>query len=320
VWSGEEMIAWGGCGDDYCKTSFSDGAAYNPETDSWRMIAGSPLVGRIHHMTVWSGSEMLVLGGRQSNRTGAAYSPSSDSWRVIPDAPFRISYERPDSSWRRDVVSGVLVGDQLVVWSPETDEITSYSPATDEWAALPSTGLLVDLGVLRWTGEELYALGALTKAYPNRVPLQGVRMVGQQWAALPPIGMGSGAINIGAEPKLTAWVDDRLVAIAHTEGKALSYQPAADAWKEIDHLPLPGSEVVPEPMVIDDRMLVFHYGQAAIYDPETEAWAVAGVPYSEAGRAVWTGEEVLSWGEGCCGPTKDTPYKIEAWRYTPPGR
>jgi hypothetical protein len=62
------MIVWGGCTDDYCETSFSDGAAYDPVTDDWRLIADSPLTGRMYHMAIWSESEMLVIGGRQGNR------------------------------------------------------------------------------------------------------------------------------------------------------------------------------------------------------------------------------------------------------------
>jgi hypothetical protein len=311
------MIVWGGCAEDYCETSFSDGAAYDPEADDWRLIADSPLSGRIYHMAIWSGSEMLVIGGRQGNRSGAAYSPDSDSWRVLPDAPFRISYERQDGSARRDVVSGVWTDDQLVVWSPQTDEIAGYSPTTNEWVDLPPTELVVDLGVLRWTGDDLYALGALTSSYPNRVPIQGVRLVGGEWIAIPPIGVGSGRYNIGAEPRLTAWVLDRLVAFAHTEeGKAVAYLPADDTWVEIPHVPLPGTDM--EPIAIDDRLLVFGHGIGAIYDPKLDSWEVVGVPYSEAGRAVWSGEQVLAWGDACCKPTvTGTGSDIVAWRYDP---
>ena len=53
VWTGSEMIVWGGQGDSYLNT----GGRYNPSTDSWRAtsIVNVP-AGRRYHMAVWTGS------------------------------------------------------------------------------------------------------------------------------------------------------------------------------------------------------------------------------------------------------------------------
>lgn len=60
VWTGTEMVVWAGSDGN----SFSDGAAYNPATDTWRPIesAGAPLA-RWGHSGVWTGTEMIVWGG-----------------------------------------------------------------------------------------------------------------------------------------------------------------------------------------------------------------------------------------------------------------
>ena len=34
--------------------------------------------------------------------------------------------------------------------------------------------------------------------------------------------------------------------------------------------------------------------------------------------AVWTGAEVLNWGDTCCYGTGGRPFTARAWRYTPP--
>ena len=46
----------------------SGGAAFNPETNSWRAIRDSDKsVARSQHSAVWTGSAMLVFGGRAKN-------------------------------------------------------------------------------------------------------------------------------------------------------------------------------------------------------------------------------------------------------------
>jgi hypothetical protein len=35
VWSGTEMIVWGGCSGSFCTTKFNSGGRYNPTTNSW---------------------------------------------------------------------------------------------------------------------------------------------------------------------------------------------------------------------------------------------------------------------------------------------
>lgn len=317
VWTGYEMVVWGGCEDRYCKTRFADGAAYDPITNRWRMIADSPLEGRNYHLTTWTGSEMIIVGGTQSNRTAAAYMPSTDSWRLLPDTPFAVGYERLDGSVLRDYVGAVWTGTGYIIWSPHVDRVSAYSPETDSWADMASTGLEVDLGVLRWNGTDLVALGALTAVYPNPVPLQGVRLVDQKWEALPSASLRDDRYNIGARPHLSGWAGDALVTFTDSgseAGRTMTYSGAENSWTQIDSVPLPGSEAWPEPLPIGERLLVFHYGGAAIYDPAS-GWLKANSPYAEAGRAVWTGQEVLFWGYG----TTDTgSFEMRAWRFTPP--
>jgi len=84
VWTGTEMIVWGGfIGDD---VPAFDGAAYNPASDTWRLLPEIP-----YHMTagitissmVWTGNEAVVLGGA----VAAAYDPVTNSWRRLADPP-----------------------------------------------------------------------------------------------------------------------------------------------------------------------------------------------------------------------------------------
>jgi hypothetical protein len=76
VWTGVEMIIWGG--DDGDVFPVNTGAKYNPSADTWTAttIANAPDE-RQDHTAVWTGSEMIVWGGRipilEELNTGGRY-------------------------------------------------------------------------------------------------------------------------------------------------------------------------------------------------------------------------------------------------------
>ena len=72
------MIVWGGIDG----AIYNTGARYDPSTDSWTatIITNAPAA-RWLHTAVWTGSEMVVWGGRDSNflypNTGGRYNPTT---------------------------------------------------------------------------------------------------------------------------------------------------------------------------------------------------------------------------------------------------
>ena len=72
VWTGLEMIIWGGEGDPFVGPQYGGGSyvplitggRYDPSTDSWAATttSGSP-IGRRGPTVVWTGSEMIIWGG-----------------------------------------------------------------------------------------------------------------------------------------------------------------------------------------------------------------------------------------------------------------
>ncbi len=75
VWTGNEMIVWGG-------GNPGRGAKYYPETDTWIPIS-STNAPTTTGSAVWTGSEMIVWVGANSGR----YNPATDSWTTIPNGP-----------------------------------------------------------------------------------------------------------------------------------------------------------------------------------------------------------------------------------------
>jgi hypothetical protein len=93
VWTGSRMLIWGGFGtiDGGYK---GDGASYDPATDTWQTLStlGAPAP-RSDFIALWTGSKMLVVGGRVDTAAGplaASYDLAIDTWTPLPTegAPF----------------------------------------------------------------------------------------------------------------------------------------------------------------------------------------------------------------------------------------
>jgi hypothetical protein len=75
VWTGSEMIVWGGFDCPFI-CFLNTGGRYNPSTDSWTATSTTDAPSeRALHTAVWTGSEMIVWGGYGSGylNTGGRY-------------------------------------------------------------------------------------------------------------------------------------------------------------------------------------------------------------------------------------------------------
>ena len=97
IWTGSEMIVWGGEADEDASTVFADGAAYDPSTETWRVLSTAPLSGRRYHQAAWTGDTMLIVGGVGKD-DGAAYNPATDSWQMIAPPPVAVGPPRGTDS------------------------------------------------------------------------------------------------------------------------------------------------------------------------------------------------------------------------------
>jgi len=109
IWANGEMIVWGGV-DPFVPEVFATGARYSPPPggDSWSLteVSGAPAA-RYHHAGIWTGSEMIVWGGADTNGAlggGGRYDPGLDGWSPIPEGP-------PGGAR-----TAVWTGSRLIVW------------------------------------------------------------------------------------------------------------------------------------------------------------------------------------------------------------
>lgn len=128
VWTGTDLLIW----------NPGNGWRYNLASESWDRLPdeGSPVT-ITGHAAVWTGAELLVLGGGGSffepptNFQGGAYSPTTGQWRAI-------------AGWIPDRSIVVWTGSYVVAFSGTSglrsitrSEGAVYDPSTDAWTATP---------------------------------------------------------------------------------------------------------------------------------------------------------------------------------------
>jgi N-acetylneuraminic acid mutarotase len=159
VWTGTEMIIWGGV--NSVRTNM--GGRYNPITDSWTptSLTGAP-AGRQVHSAVWTGAEMIVWGGSAEGlsitNTGGRYNPATDSW-----TPTSLL----GAAGRRLEHSAVWTGTEMIVWGGELNNVAlntgaRYNPGTDTWKGVTMTlppSERDDHHAAVWTGTEMIVWG-----------------------------------------------------------------------------------------------------------------------------------------------------------------
>jgi N-acetylneuraminic acid mutarotase len=81
VWSGSEMLVWGGASDPEEAAVLASGGRLDPATNRWRpMSQVAAPVARVGQRAVWTGSELIVWGGRDTESalaSGGRYTPGA---------------------------------------------------------------------------------------------------------------------------------------------------------------------------------------------------------------------------------------------------
>ncbi|NND03189.1 MAG: hypothetical protein HKN91_10415, partial [Acidimicrobiia bacterium] len=339
VWTGEQLIVWGGevpngsARPDAGWPVTNTGGAYDPVTNTWFSIPSGPLSARSGAAAVWTGSEMLVLGGQAGS---AAYNPATRLWRELAAEGLPIEKATVWTGTEVIVVSGSGWG-------------RAYDPATDRWRDLPETPLeqraVVPTGPKPlistvWTGEEMIVWGGWVRATGERAA-QGFTIVWgrdgaaydpatDQWRSLPEppdtVDLSStSAVWTGEEmivwgANFEAWArSGPLEEEPYLAGAA--YNPAIDSWRVIPTAPFsPVDQVegfgVHSAEWIGDRMVVWAGGgflsatgpELWAYDPSTDSWERgASSPFdAEEVQLVWTGDTLYALGSDFAYPLPRT--------------
>jgi len=327
VWTGSRMVVWGGrnSGSFF---GLSTGGLYDPQTDTWTATTTTEApFARREHTAVWTGSRMIVWGGRSASEpaldSGGVYDPALDAWSptTAVDAPVG----------RTNHVA-VWTGSRMIVWGGGNDILgvvedtgAVYDPVTDAWAATSASGAPSarwNLSAI-WTGTRLIVWGGANTS--------GTTSVGDG-AAYDPNGeiwtpLATSGAPLARSLHTAVWTGSEMIVWGgqstdenanHTGGR---YDPAADTWTSTyigpPGTPSPGSGTVG--VWTGSLALVWGLGdgsEGARYDPALDAWSAMSVSGAPAGRfgptAVWTGSEMVVWGGSTnLGVALDTGGKYE---------
>lgn len=130
VWTGTEVIIWGGSPRD---SELPVGLALNPDTSEWRALPPPPVTERAGHGAAWTGTGLLMWGGtivRPLGNTperlsfGVLHNPQSDQW-ILVDAP-----DSPGDALGPAAFRIVWLGNAALLWNqiPEQSGILTLDP------------------------------------------------------------------------------------------------------------------------------------------------------------------------------------------------
>jgi N-acetylneuraminic acid mutarotase len=320
VWTGSEMIVWGGYFYDVSDTLFDDGYRYDPATDSWSPTsttgAATP---RALHTAVWTGSRMVVWGGADFNGypvTGGRYDPTTDTWAPMSTTAAPAGRQNHTVVW---------TGSRMIVWGGyfydgadhELNSGGRYDPVADTWAAT-STGSGVpsprDLHAAVWTGSRMVVWGGYDAAdlvnTGGRYDPTTNTWTTTSTANAPP----------GVELHTAVWTGTRMVVWGGWDGfedvvTGGRYDPTANSWTATSTTGAPPIRDSHTAVWTGGRMVVWGGGLTEFdgvnftftaldtggwYDPATDNWtstATTGVPTARFYHtAVWTGTLMVVWG------------------------
>ena len=243
VWTGSEMIVWGGFFGISNYTNYLSHVAgrYNPATDSWTLstITNAP-AWRERHTAVWTGTEMIVWGGYGGQlgitNTGARYNPATNVW--TPTSMTNVPVGRAAHT-------AVWTGSKMIVWGGRTtfsiNATTNsggiYDPVANSWTPVTTSNAPAAriFHTAVWSGTEMIIWGGYN-------------------------GASNTVLNTGAR-----------------------YNPQSNSWQATNTTGAPSPRFAQNAVWTGSRMVIWaggdtltanvHYNDGALYDPTTNSWS-----------------------------------------------
>ena len=294
--------------------SWTDSAAYNPATRTWRPLPEAPQSRWGHAQGVWTGQEAIIWGAGdgRSDPVSMAYNPATNRWRRINPGPLGM----------RTFPTMLWTGREVLVWGGydisnpppyhSAADGAAYDPVTDTWRRLAAGPLAGRFGhTAAWTGKEMLIWGGVSGEEGGPpLPDSGAAYdpAADTWRVLP-----AGPLTAVYSPT-AAWTGTQLIVWSGVHGAA--YDAATDRWTALpDGLANRDAQAV----WTGREIVVFGGSTAQTYDPQTMTWhGQSSTPPSITSarvnhRMVWTGTEVVVFG-GRTG--NDLLADGAAWRRT----
>ncbi len=298
VWTGSEMIVWGGSTSDSGPSS--SGSRYDPMTDTWTAIStiGAPSP-RTLHGAVWTGTEMVVWGGYQlfypyRLDTGGRYDPATDSWTSMATT------DAPSARMRHEQV---FVAGKVFVWGGDAglsglvNTGGVYDPSSDTWIHTTTIGAptpRVSASAVS-TGDSVIVWGGFGT---NELNTGAEYIVTEnRWEATSLVDAPSSRAGHVAE-----WTGTEMIVWGGPDDTGGSYDPISDSWTALSTANAPPFSVDARSVWTGSEMIVVTQsnGAGARYHAASDLWTPLSTlnapPNRSSHTAVWTGDLMLVWG------------------------
>jgi hypothetical protein len=272
VWTGSQLLYWGGVDPSGDRTPLRDGFSFDPARRIWSPIPPAPIASSSRR-GIWTGSEALFFDADPgaAERGVLAFDPGEGSWRVLSRSPHQPSW---GGAW-------AWTGSELIVvgggdpGDPETRAAAALDPERNTWRQLPNMPIAVSLADATWTGSEVVVVGSemdRRNRATTRTSVAAAYDPGRDaWRRLPdpPVSAQTAAIE---------WVDGRLLAWEGYSPAAAEYLPDEDRWRSIDSGDLEGGECYASGVIVSRSVLTWDCGEPAAWFSETSTWARLAPP------------------------------------------
>ena len=301
VWTGTEMIIWGG--DSFLYT----GGRYNPTSDTWLPTStGTNCPGGLWGFSsVWTGQEMIIWGGSQGMVTsqGWRYDPHSDAWHLTDSGG--------NCPSARSKHVSVWTGMEMIIWGGSSGgSINSggrYAPDTDTWLPMAPGTVYATAGYWTkaiWTGMEMIVWSSGWEGGGRFLPALDAWLPISTGEGCPPPLEGCSSIWTGSE--MIVWGGRDYFDYYNVGGR---YNPATDFWISTSTgANCPSGRWGHTAIWTGASMIIWGGNDDANslrtggrYHTETNTWlptaSTGNCPAARTGhQAIWTGARMVVWG------------------------
>ena len=266
---------------------------------------------------VWTGSEMIIWGGGNSNpgglNTGGRYNPALDTWTATNTT------NAPEG---RGSQSTVWTGSELIIWGGFNGTVLlntggRYNPITDSWTPTSTTNAPAARAQHSavWTGSEMIIWGGLGCGLNCNLNTGGRYNPGtDSWTTTSTVNAPSArwdhrAVWTGSE--MIVWGGSDSMNYLHTGGR---YSPATDSWMPTSLVSVAPGRIANTAVWSGSEMIVWggvdetfnDCNTGGRYNPAADSWTATTINNVPSPRdshtAVLTGTEMIIWGGAFCCP------------------
>src|ERR1043166_2700763 len=276
--------------------------------DTWTGNSLNLPIGRDGHTAVWTGSEMIILGGDGGLllNDGGRYNPTTDTWTNTSTI---------NAPTARSAHTAVWTGSEMIVWGGAGPLNTGarYSPASDSWVEVSTTNAPTARGshTAVWTGTEMIGWGGNGSSGPLNT--------GARYDPSADTGAATSITNAptARELQTVVWTGTEMIvwggyqSVSNTYlNSGGRYNPNTDSWVSTSITNVPAARSDHAAVWTGSNMIVwggmnqsnFNLNTGGTYDPTANTWTSTSTVNAPAGRyahtAIWTGSEMIIWGGG----------------------